>query len=195
MIDKRFFKKLKTNYQRTQIKRRWLTGLASEAQHLSKQSIFVAQRGDLALSVSLLTKATGYLKKIQPIFKKFQDLENLGVYRAALEEYVEAKLFLDILKHQPISSLPQFNISPEIYLGAVSDAIGETVRLAVKYAAQSKVAEVKSLQILATNLTGWLAEFNLTGPLRSKFDQAKRHLIRLEEINYDLAIKKNYEAN
>ncbi|MFZ5391514.1 MAG: hypothetical protein ACOZAJ_04565 [Patescibacteria group bacterium] len=163
MIDKKFFNNLKLSYKKTQATRYLLSNLAGEAQRLSKQSIFAAQRQDINSADDLLKAAASLLKKGQGFIKKVQDLENLGVYRAALEEYVEAKLFLDVLKGQPIAGLTGFKILPEVYLGAVSDLVGEMVRLAVNYAAQSKIREVKELQALATELVSRLAEFNLTG--------------------------------
>ncbi len=192
MIDKKFFNSLKDEYKKAQLKKYSLVNLDSEDQRLAKQSIFSAQRQEIKQATDLLKQSAKLLKQGQTYFKKVQDLENLGVYRAAVEEYVEAKLFLDVINGQILSNLREFKVLPEIYLGAVSDLIGEMVRLAVNYAAQGQSKQVRQLQILATDLVGRLAEFNMTGPLRSKFDQAKRHLIRLEEINYDLAVRKPY---
>jgi hypothetical protein len=37
---------------------------------------------------------------------------------------------------------------------------------------------------------GEMAAMNLTGSLRNKFDQGKQHLRRLEDIRYDLSIRR-----
>jgi hypothetical protein len=43
--------------------------------------------------------------------------------------------------------------------------------------------------VVAQEIIGELIEFNLTSYLRTKFDQAKGAVQKLEEINYQISLK------
>ncbi len=186
-----YLKQLRRTYQATAVARRKLMELSAQAQHLSKQAIFTAQRGELPEARSLLASAAAKLKQGQALCRKVGELEYLGSYRAALEEFVEAELFTSFLASGEISRVTEFAVAPEVYLGGLSDMLGELVRHAVKLATEGKRLEVDRLAKLMTEVVGELAAMNMTGSLRSKFDQAKQHLRRLEDIRYDLSVRRH----
>jgi predicted translin family RNA/ssDNA-binding protein len=164
--------------------------ISAQAQHLSKQAIFTAQRGELKEAGSLLAGAATLLKQGQALCRKVGELEYLGSYRAALEEFVEADLFTTFLKRGAVGRVSKVTVAPEVYLGGLSDMLGELVRYAVKLATEGKRAEVDKLARFVTQVVGEMAAMNLTGSLRNKFDQGKQHLRRLEDIRYDLSIRR-----
>jgi predicted translin family RNA/ssDNA-binding protein len=186
-----YLKQLRRTYQATALARRKLVELSAQAQHLSKQAIFTAQRGELVEARQLLASAVSLLKQGQALCRKVGELEYLGSYRASLEEFVEAELFTSYLATGKLVRVTQFTVAPEVYLGGLSDMLGELVRYAVKLATVGKRAEVDRLAELVTQVVGELAAMNMTGSLRSKFDQAKQHLRRLEDIRYDLSVRRH----
>ena len=189
MIDKKFFNQLKKRYQTSGQGRRQLSEMSNQAQSLSKQAIFASQRGDLNQAVALLKQAEQQLFNGQKLVRQIEDLENQGSYRAAWEEFAEAKLFYNYLTTGNLGAIIKTELPVEVYIGAVSDLVGEMVRYAVKLATDGQGVKVGAVVKVATTLTAILGEMNLTGSLRSKYDQTRHHLRRLEDIQYDLAIK------
>ena len=79
----------------------------------------------------------------------------------------------------------------EGYLSAVCDLTGELVRKAVNQATKRKFKEVEKYRDTVEEIIGELIKLNMNnGHLRSKFDDAKRNLRRLEEMLYDIRIKR-----
>ncbi len=189
MIDKKFFQQIKKRYQTSGQGRRQLSEMSNQAQFLSKQAIFASQRGDLSQAATLLKQAEQSLLSGQKLVRQIEDLENQGSYRAAWEEFAEAKLFYNYLSSGNLGAIVKTELPVEVYIGAVSDLVGEMVRYAVKLATDGQGVKVGAVVKVATDLVAILGEMNLTGGLRSKYDQAKHHLRRLEDIQYDLAIK------
>lgn len=186
-----YLQQLKKQYQTQTIGRRKLAEFSSQAQHLAKQAIFAAQRDSLPEADKLLAEASSLLSQGLQLTSKVKELESLGSYRAALEEYVEAELFTKFLQTGKLDKVGKFNITPEVYLGGLSDMVGELVRYAIKLATAGKIKEVDKLVEVGTMVVAELAAMNLTGILRTKFDQAKQHLRRLEDIRYDLSIRRH----
>ncbi len=189
MIDKKFFQQIKKRYQTSGQGRRQLSEMSNQAQFLSKQAIFASQRGNLGQAATLLKQAEQSLFNGQKLVRQIEDLENQGSYRAAWEEFAEAKLFYNYLTTGDLGAIVKTELPVEVYIGAVSDLIGEMVRYAVKLATDGQGVKVGVVVKMATELTAILGEMNLTGSLRSKYDQARHHLRKLEDIQYDLTIK------
>jgi len=119
-------------------------------------------------------------------------LDYEGAYLAAMEEYVEAKLFHQYLKNGKISAITGLKIDCDSYLGGLCDFTGELVRKAIYLATKHRYKEVEACAQAIEAVMGELIQFNLLGPLRPKFDQAKNNLRKIEEIMYDLEIKRRH---
>lgn len=191
MAKKKFFADLNKSYNSSAVGRRQLGEISSQVQFLSKQAIFAAHRGEVAVALRLLLKSERHLKTGQKLINQIQDLEYQGSYRAALEEFVEASLFYNYLESGQVSALTILRVPTEIYIGALSDFVGELVRYAVKLATIGQGDRVGKIVAAATEIVSELARMNLTGALRGKFDQARQHLRKLEDIQYDLAVKRH----
>ena len=121
-----------------------------------------------------------------------------GAYRAAVEEYVEAKLFYEFLHgdgRAPRTVLYDFKgqslvqIDADTYLAGLSDFTGELTRKAVQRATQGRMQEVEKLADTVRDVVEQLIKFDLTGYLRTKYDQAKQNLRRVEEVLYDIKMR------
>jgi len=122
-------------------------------------------------------------------FKKDPDLAYEGAYRAALEEYVEAKFFGKVLKGEKIDFISEVKVDVDSYLAGLCDLTGELVRKAVLFATEKKFKEVERMAEAVRLVMAELIKFNLTGYLRTKYDQAKQSLRRVEEVLYDVKMR------
>ena len=63
-------------------------------------------------------------------------------------------------------------------------------RYTTNQATKQKYKEVKRASEDASELLAFLTEFDFTGYLRTKYDQARSHLKKIEQVNYDISIRK-----
>ena len=90
---------------------------------------------------------------------------------------------------QKIGDVYDFKVPLEVYIGGLTDTIGEAARYAVTAATQKDNQLVIKLVDTVKAVMSELVAMNLTGYLRNKFDQAKNALRKLEDILYDLSLK------
>ncbi len=190
MVNLRQLNAIGRRYQAAAKARFKVNELAASAQHAAKLAIFAAQRGEPAEAERLLATAARVLHQAEQAAGRLGP-SFTGAFRAAQEEYAEAALFVSFVQHGTLPSPVALHVSDETYLGALSDFVGEIVRFAVKRATVGDAAAVGGLVAVATDIVAALAVMDLTGNLRSKFDQAKQHLRKLEDIQYDLHIHRH----
>jgi predicted translin family RNA/ssDNA-binding protein len=190
MLNKKFFADLKKSYTFFNQNRRQIIGLASDALHKSKISIFTMHRGQVTEAGELIKGVEKTLRDLEPVFKKSPSLRYEGSYKAALEEYAEAKLLHQLMTTKKLSPIKEVSIDFDSYLAGLCDTTGELVRLAIKEATSGNVAEVTRIRDLITDIMGELVEFNLTSYLRTKYDQAKGNLRKIEQMVYEITLRR-----
>lgn len=190
MKKPRVFTTIKKQYTQRAKARRELIGLSNEALSLSKRATFALHRDDPKAANKLLGEAKTIFKQVEKGFKRFPDLRYEGAYKAALEEYAESLLFQGYLATGKIEPIDERAMHPFTYVGGLSDATGEMVRYAVRQVTNGNTDEVARAQAVTEMVIEFLLNMDLTGPLRQKFDQAKKNLRRLEEMRYDLSLRK-----
>lgn len=181
---------LQKRYALSQRERRALIHDATEAQNQSKRAIFALHRADRAGADALLSQARDRLTSVEKRVRRYPELDQEGTHVAALEEYAEAALYLQYLDGQTFRKVEGFDLDPHVYLAALSDTTGEIVRHAVREATQGNFNEVSRAHQTVEMAVGFLLNVDLTGYLRQKFDQAKRNLRSLEDILYEISIKR-----
>ena len=159
------------------------------ALHKSKQAIFSLQRDQISEAEKSLEEVEKIFIKLQGSLTKSPQLLYAGAYKAALEEYAEAKLFWQAIKLGQLKEISEIKLGFESYLGGICDLTGELVRKIVLLATEDKVEKARELKELITQVVGELIKLDLTGYLRTKYDDAKRNLKKAEEILYDLKIR------
>jgi predicted translin family RNA/ssDNA-binding protein len=162
---------------------------SGEALSKSKRAIFASHRGDLAGAEHLLSEVQTQLRSMEKSIRSLPELKHEGSYRAALEEYAEASLFVGFLKTGGIEKLNGCLQTPSVYLAGLADATGEMVRYATRQVTLGNPESVKDVRAVVSMVIEFMLDLDLTGYLRTKFDQAKKNLTRLEEMSYDLAIR------
>ena len=185
----KFFTQLKSEYTKKEAERRQIISLSNAVLHDAKRVIFSLHRGDQKKAQISLTDIENRLKKLQSSFG-FERLSEEGAYSAAVEEYAEAKLFYLVLNKQKLDKFKGVQLNAASYLGGLSDLLGEMARQATNLAAAGKIKEAKQVKTLADDIMAELVEFDFTGYLRTKYDQAKNHLRKLEQINYEISLRK-----
>jgi predicted translin family RNA/ssDNA-binding protein len=190
MINQNLFKKIQEDLQGFQAEREVIIGNSRQILQSSKKAIFAGHQGEIK-------KAEDYLKEaehaIDELLSKYQQDNRLrfeGSYKAGLEEYVEAKFFIMILNNQAIDVLDNPTIGAEEYLGGLCDVTGELVRRAVLLVTKDQFDDIVRFKEVTEEIISFMLGLYMTGYMRQKFDDAKRNLQRLEQILYDLKIKK-----
>ena len=189
MIDKKFFAKLKKEYDSYDIGRRIIIKHSNDILKLSKQAIFALHRDNIKEAETNLLEAEKLFTYLYTKIKKEKGLDYEGSFLAAMEEYVEAKLFYQFLKSGKITSIVGLKADVDSYLGGLCDFTGELVRRAVFLATRRRFKEVADCEKAIEEVVGQLIQFNLMGSLRPKYDQSKNNLRKIEEIMYDLEIR------
>jgi translin len=192
MRKKKFFEELKKSYLFFNDNRRKVIGLSAEALHRSKVAIFTMHRGKYQEGAVMLSEVEKSLSGLESTFKKAPGLRYEGSYKAALEEYAEAKLFYHLALSGELVEIKDLPIDFDTYLAGLCDATGELVRLAIKEATNKNFKQVFAIKELVTDIMGELVEFNLTSYLRTKHDQAKTNLRKLEQMIYEITLKTDY---
>ncbi len=182
------FKNVQTKYQAHSRARRELIARSSDALSKSKRAIFALHRDDQKGAQEFLASAAKQFGAIEKTFRSIAELRDEGSYRAALEEYAEGRLFAGFLEHGKIVALEARANAPSIYLAGLADTTGELVRYATRQVTLGHPEVLQEVQETVSMVIEFMLDLDLTGYLRTKFDQAKKNLSRLEQMTYDLAI-------
>lgn len=189
-LDAGHFKKLRAAVAAYSDARREVVKQSSDALARAKQAIFALHRDDLKEAARLLNESEAVLKSIAKRFGKLAGIEYEGSYRVAVEEYIEARLLEAFIRGERIGNVAAPGADEDSYLGGLLDFTGELVRRAITVATRGEFDEVKRCHQMLTEVMGEIIPMNITGPLRQKFDQAKVNTRKMEEIAYDIALRR-----
>lgn len=189
MLNKKFWQGVFKKQGDFDVARRKIIGESAIAQHLAKQAIFALQRDNKKEAQEKLTESTAMLVSLDKRFGKDFRLRMEGAWKAAVEEYTEAKLYSDFYHGKSIGEIKEFNVEADEFIGALSDVSGEIVRSMVIWTTKKEIEKVKKAAEAISEIIHELMQYNYGGYLRTKFDQAKKNLNKAEEILYDLSIR------
>lgn len=190
MLNKKYLAIVRKDLLGYATKRRDVIKVAGDAQQLAKKAIFAMQRDDTAGAKELLKTSGGLLAELNKKYKTEPDLFTEGSYRACLEEYTEAVLFSQFLSGATIGEIKGLAIDSDTLVGGLCDLPGEFLRYAIKAATARNFTEVKKCATAAESIIAELVDMDLTGYNRQKFDQAKQALNKLEQVVYEVSLKK-----
>jgi predicted translin family RNA/ssDNA-binding protein len=189
MINKTFFVKIKKNLELHQKERNEIIEKSRQILQLSKTAIFALHRHDAKQAEISITEAEAILKDLNKSYNKGNRLRFEGSYKAALEEYVEAKTFSQVMNNQELDELEFESIGPEEYINGLADLSGELVRQAILQATQGNYKVLDQYKLFTDEIVAFLLTLYLSGQGRQKFDDAKRNLKRLEQIIYEVTLR------
>jgi predicted translin family RNA/ssDNA-binding protein len=186
MINKPNFNNIRLQLKQEYEQRDVINKLSREITSLSKIIIYSIQRNDLNL-VTQLKQINLKASKLRQ-FQKFKDLSS---YQIAMQEYVEALAFYDIVKNKRLPSPLSLKVDTEEYLLGLCDLTGELTRKAINSIIYHKEKDAIEIKNFVDSLYGELLKFNIrNSELRKKFDSIKYNLKKLEEIILDLTLKR-----
>jgi predicted translin family RNA/ssDNA-binding protein len=186
----KYLRKIKKELLNYAEKRREIINKSGDALHLAKRAIFALHRENLKEADQKLKDCEEIFKLLEKKYKNDNHFKEEGSYKAALEEYVEAKIFQQFLLNKKLTEIKEVFVPAEIYVAGLCDVPGELYRYAIKMATKKDLEKVEIAAKLANEISGELTEFNLTSYLRNKFDQAKTAVKKIEYIIYELSIRK-----
>lgn len=163
--------------------------ISSDILSKSKRAIFLAHENNLSEANSILQEAKKQLVELNKKYNKSNRLQFEGMYKDAVEEFLEAKFFMTILENKKIDIEKDLIFNPEEYLGALSDMTGELVRQCVLIGDKSGLEKIKKYREITKEIIGFMLSLYMTGKLRMKFDDAKRNLKRIETMIYEIKLR------
>lgn len=184
------YQKIALEYAGWEKARRQNINQANIALSTAKRAIFALHRDDQKSALTLLAEAKKIFIDCEKGFKEFPALAYEGAYLAALEEYAEALLFFGYINNKEIGSIDKRCMRAQTYLAGLTDATGEIVRYAVRQATAGKYQDVEQAAKIVEEVIAYLYELDLTGYLRTKFDQAKKNMRHLEQMRYEISLRK-----
>jgi len=188
MLDKKFISSLKENYSEKNSQRRQIISASNIILNNSKKAIFAIHRNEIGVAEEKLIENEKSIKKLNENFGSNRATEE-GAFMAALEEYVEAKLFFNFVITGKIGKIKEIKIPLESYLGGICDFTGELVRRAVNESIDKNFIEVKKIKNIINEILNELIDFDITGYLRTKYDQARGNLKKIEQMDYEISLK------
>lgn len=189
MVNRKFIQQLKKEYDTHESERRQIISLSNIVLHDSKRVIFALHRWDTKKANDSLAEIEKILISLEKKFG-YTRLVQEGSYKAGVEEFVEAKMLYKLVSGGKVDAIKGLEINAESYLSGICDLTGELVRQAVNQAAAGKLKEVAKIKGIIDDIMAELVEFDMTGYLRTKYDQAKGNLRKIEQINYEINLRK-----
>lgn len=188
MIEKKLLENLKVNYNKNGNERRKIISTSNDILFKAKKAIFAIQKLDEKTAESWFKEMENSFKDLEKTFGA-ERLAREGAYKAAAEEYMEGKTLWQVIRGKNIEAVKDINFDYESYLGGICDMIGELVRYATNQAAAGKFTAVAKTKKIAESTMEELADFDMTGYLRTKYDQARGHLRKLEQMAYEIKLR------
>lgn len=191
MIDKKEFHSMASEMAAFDEKREIIIKKSRDILKLSKQAVYDIHREDLNYAKKKIDDAKKEIDILKKSILETKGLDVVGAFYDALEEWVEAKTYFEFVKKGKIPKRMELDIDTETYLGGLSDLTGELSRRAVIKATLGKIDEVKKIRDMIDEIHGEFLKFDFrNGELRKKSDSIKWNLKKVEEVFYDLKIKK-----
>ncbi len=187
MKNQAFLAQLKTDHEAFDLARREIIALSAKAQNASKRAIFAVQREDDAGTKALLVEAEDVFEAIRVKTSVNARLAHEGSYRAALEEYAEARFVAQLAWKGEVSALEY--LDEETQIAGICDAVGEVVRIMMQFVTSGRDSEAREMKKRLDHLLAGLDAMDYSGYLRTKYDQARSHYRKAEEILYDLSLR------
>lgn len=185
MIDKRKFEAMKKELELFDRKREEVIDVSRKTINQSKLIIYAVQRGSL-------DEAAKKIEKLKELIKKLpKDNYDTNMATVARQEYVEALTFYNFIKNNQLVGKEELNVTSYEYLLGLCDLTGELMRKAVNLIIKDKIDEAEKIRNIVDGLYHEFLKLNLrNGELRKKSDQIKWNLEKLENMMYDIKLKR-----
>ncbi len=190
MIDKNDLESIKKDIEAFDKERDLAIRSSRDIIKLSKTVIYAVHRNDLKSAEKALAEMDAEVKKLKDN-TNHPKLLSSGSYKVAIQEYVEARCFFELMKNDRIPPNTELKLDPEFYLMGLIDLTGELVRKAINSAIKDDYDTAVKLKGLVSDLYDELLLFDFAGgELRKKFDSVKYDLKKLDDLVLSLKLSK-----
>jgi predicted translin family RNA/ssDNA-binding protein len=190
MVDSAVFAKLKAAMDSFDEKRDRIIRESRDILTNSKHAIYSIHRDELAAAKEQLAAAKAVKTKLEALIGDDAGLRT-GGFSSACEEYVEAAALLSYVTNGAFPTPEDLGVSGEEYLLGLADLTGELTRRAVLAATKQQRDEVARIHKLLEAIYGEFVKFDFrNGELRRKYDSIKYSLQKVEQVLYDLSLRR-----
>ena len=155
----------------------------------SKQLIYAIHRGDMESAGKHALEIKSERKHLDEIAQT-EKLRKHGSYGVAVQEYVEAVAYYELMTNKRLPGRKQLGADAEHYLMGLSDLTGELVRKAVDDMVNDRYEHAIWLKDVVAEIYGLMIGLDFDGgEARRKSDQVKWNLSKLEDKVYDAKIR------
>lgn len=185
-------KKSINKYQKTQDSIYEIQKISNEVRTSSKKAIALLRRDNTKESKKIIKKIENFFRLINKTIKRNKDLINQSFYKEAVEEYVEAITFYNFLTkpNKGISKSKFVEVKPEEIIAGICDFTGELLRRTITIASVENFKQIGEYKKIIENIAEQLTKIGFKGKLRQKYDEVERNLRKIEDIIYDIKLKK-----
>jgi len=189
MLNKKDLNEMKAEMANFDLNREKVIKKARDVIKLSKKIIYSIHRNNI--DEGLIKEIKKEKEELEKYIKKNKGLYYEGSFKVAIQEYVEAMLYYGFVKSKKVFSRKELEVQSYYYLLGLCDLSGELVRRAIHSATAGKYKDVEVIRNLVDDIYGTLLEFNIReNELRKKFDSIKYDIKKLDDLNYDLKVKR-----
>lgn len=183
-----------TQYTRLEEERARAQNMAAAVLRGSKKNIHLLVHGRLSNISERLRELKNDVSALLKMVKQNPLLHHVSAIDDAMEEYVEFVMLVSFLegnKNMAVAFVKA--VESEALIGGMADATGELVRIA-----RAKMDEKEGEKIRERIISVYHHLLDLpisrNGKLRSKTEDVKRNLLRMEEILFDIKLRAHSSA-
>jgi len=156
----------------------------------SKAAIGGVHRDELPKAENVLKDMKQDLSDLKLLVIKSPKLLFEGIFKVAVQEYVEATALLEFVKNRKIIPYSEEFVEPEFYLMGLCDLTGELVRKAINSSIKDDFKMAVRIRKSIEEIYIELSKFDFrNGELRRKYDGIKYDLKKLDDLVFQLKMK------
>ena len=106
--------------------------LTREIIRSSGWAVTSVHKGEFEEALKYLGEAEEKTKRLLELVRPYPELFYSGMVYNAVSEYVEARIFIDVIRGRPLRGPEQLGVQPIPYLQGLGDVVGELRRLALE---------------------------------------------------------------
>jgi len=163
--------------------------VSREVVRKSKELIYSIHRGDMKAAAKRASEMKADRRRLERV-SGTEKLRAQYSYSIAVQEYVEALAYYELLTRRRLPTRKQLKADTECYLMGLSDLTGELVRKAVDDMIKERYGHAVWLKDVVAEIYGAMLNLDFEGgEARKKSDQVKWNLSKLEDLVYEATVR------
>ena len=158
-------------------------------------SITEVHKGDINNALNYLIECENKAKELIKLSLNAPELTYSGLVYNALSEYVEAKIFLNIITNKEIPTNEELDVPPVPYLQGLGDVVGELKRYALESVRKGDFdtawKSLEIMEIIYLEMRGLDYSDAILPGVRHKIDVARNLIDETKSLLVDLQSREN----